>query len=218
MTNTGTRLADLPIPATPAAEVRRIADDVLARAEFAEAQPGLWEQVLRWINDFLGRLFTAIGDGGRGSIIGMVTLLTLGGILAYVVVRGTRSLRSDPGMDAAMDVGIGRSPREWLAEANQHEAEGRWRDAIRCRYRALLADLAAAGLVDEVAGRTSGEYLAAVRDDVPRAAEAFEDVTRRFELAWYGHEPATADDVHAFNDAAGRAAAGAGLRRALVSA
>lgn len=191
---------------------------MLARPEFAGAQPRWWERILQWIFDLWARLVEAVGGGGRGSVIGSVVLLAVVVAVLLIVLRMTRTMRRDPGVDPAMDAGIGRTPREWVDEALEHEAAGRWQDAVRCRYRALLADLAAAGLVEEIAGRTSGEYLAAVRSDVPAAAEPFEEVTRRFESAWYGHDETTADGVQAFTAAAARVVAAAGLRRSLVAA
>lgn len=211
-------MAELEVPSTGAEEARRIADDVLARREFAEAEPSLWDRFMQWLGDQIGLMFEAIGSGGRGTVVGLITLLVVGGVAVFFVVRYTRTVRRDPGMDLAMDEWIGRSSREWMAEAAEHEAAGQWRDAVRCRYRGLLADFAAAGLVDEVAGRTSGEYLTAIREDVPAAAEDFADVTRRFEAAWYGHQATAAADVEAFRAAARRVASAAGLRRSLASA
>lgn len=190
---------------------------MLSRPEFAGAQPRWWQRLLQWIFDLLDRTFETVGAGGRGSVIGVAVLLLVAAAVVLVVVRMTRSVRRDPGRDLALDVGIGRTPREWIAESAEHERAGRWRDAVRCRYRAQLAELAAAGLVDEIAGRTSGEYLAAVRADVPTAADAFSDVTRRFETAWYGHGDTTAEDVRAFAQAAARVTAAARGRR-LVTA
>lgn len=211
-------MADLPSPATSPEEARSIADSVLSRQEFAGAQPRWWQRLLRVLNDWWTDLVDTIGGQGRGSVIGLLVLLGVLAAAAFVVLRLTRGMRRDPGVDMALDAGIGRTPRDWIDEAREHEADGRWRDAVRCRYRALLADLSAAGLVDEIAGRTSGEYLAAVRSDVPRAGETFADVTRRFEAAWYGDAATSREDVEAFRDAAARAATAAGLRRSLAAA
>ena len=211
-------MADLPVPATSPEQARAIADDVLARPEFADAQPRWWARVLQWLFDAWARLVESVGGGGRGSVIGSLVLVAVVVAVILIVVRMTRTMRRDPRLDPAMDVGIGRSPREWVDEALEHERAGRWRDAVRCRYRALLADLASAGLVDEIAGRTSGEYLTAVRSDVPQAAEPFADVTRRFESAWYGHSDTTPDDVRAFTAAATAVAVAAGIRRPLAAA
>lgn len=210
-------MAELPVPATGADEVRRIADNVLGRPEFADAQPSWWDRGMRWVFDFFGRLFEALGGGGRGSVIGVITVLVVVVVALFVITRFTRTVRRDPARDPAMDIGIGRSPRDWIDEARRHEAAGEWRDAVRCRYRALLAELAAAGLVDEVPGRTSGEYLAAVREDVPTAAEHFAEVTRRFERAWYGHESTTPTEVEELTVASRAVVSAAGLRRSLVS-
>lgn len=205
------------MPTASAEEVRRIADQVLARPEFDGAQPTLWQRFLRLVGDFMGRVLEVIGGDGRGSVIGTVTVLAVAVLLIVVVLRYTRTLRRDPQRDLALTSEIGRSSRDWLAEAAEHEAADRWRDSVRCRYRALLADLAAEGLVDEVAGRTSGEYLTVVRSDVPNAGPAFADATRLFETAWYGHGVVTAADVDAFAGAARAALTAAGVRRAFAS-
>ena len=211
-------MADLRVPTTSADEVRRIADEVLARPEFADAQPTWWQQFLRLVGDFFSRIIEAVGGDGRGSLIGTVTVIALALLVIAVVIRYTRTVGADARRDMALQGGLGRNSTEWLADARAHEAEGRWRDAVRCRYRALLAELAAAGLVDEVAGRTSGEYLGAVQQDVPSAAASFGDATRLFEVAWYGHDTVTPDDAEAFAAAAQRTRSDAGLGRSLASA
>ena len=51
----------------------------------------------------------------------------------------------------------------------------RFRDAIRCRYRALVGDLARRGMIDEIPGRTSGEervqMAAAAPGELDRSVE-----------------------------------------------
>ena len=70
-------------------------------------------------------------------------------------------------------------------------------------------------LLDEVPGRTSGEYERVVRAVVPGAAPQFAWVTALFESCWYGREPSDADEQVLFDEAAGCGAAG---RWATVSA
>lgn len=210
-------MADLPAPATSAEEIRRITKSVLSRPEFGEAEPSLLTRALRAIGDFIARLVELVGAGGRGSIIGTVVLLGVAALFTWAVVRFTRTVRADPTREVAVAGQIGRTAEQWVGEAAARAAEGLWREAVRCRYRAVLAELAATGLVEEVAGRTSGEYLAAVTNDVPGAAASFLAVTRRFEAAWYGHDPTTAEDVEAFEVAARAVAQDAGIRRPTVS-
>ena len=204
-------MADLPAPAVDPEQVRRITESVLARPEFLEARPSWWRQGLRWIVDQFLRLFSAIGGDNRGSTIGTVAIVVIAIIIAFVVWRFTRTVRRDPGQDVAIEGGYGRTAADWLADARALEASGHWRDALRCRYRGLLAALAAEGLVEEVPGRTTGEYLTAVTEDIPTAADPFRVVTRAFEEAWYGHHHVGAADVEAFAGDARRVLSAAGL-------
>ncbi|MBA3372047.1 MAG: DUF4129 domain-containing protein [Actinomycetota bacterium] len=181
--------------------MRRVTAEVLARAEFVEARPGLWQRALSAVFDFIGRILELLGGGGRGSVIGTLILLGLSAVVAVLLWRFSRKVQRNPAAKAAATDPIGRSSRQWRAEAGEHEAAGRWRAAVRCHYRALIADLAAAGLLEEVPGRTSGEYLRVVVEDLPLAAEAFTAATSAFESAWYGHADVTADDVQQMREA-----------------
>jgi hypothetical protein len=71
---------------------------------------------------------------------------------------------------------------------------------LRCRYRALVADLATRGVLEEKPGRTAGEYRAELRGTVPAASQSFAGATALFERAWYGGRPAGADDAERFRE------------------
>jgi hypothetical protein len=75
---------------------------------------------------------------------------------------------------------------------------------VRCRYRALVAELAARGLVDEVPGRTAGEYRGEVRRNLPDAAADFAGATELFELAWYGRGETGAQQASRLRELSGR--------------
>lgn len=91
-----------------------------------------------------------------------------------------------------------REPVNWRAEAEQHRRAGRFRDALRCRYRALVGDLARGGLVDEIPGRTTGEERAQLRRVRPTANAPFSAAADLFDGAWYGHLPVDEADDDAF--------------------
>ena len=201
------------MPQTPPDDVERITQEVLSRPEFLDAQPSWLQQALRWIADTFDGFVERLGEGPRGSAIGTVVLVAVALLLIAVIIRYTRTMRRDRGLDAAVDAPVGRAADQWLADAVALEEAGDWRGALRCRYRALVAELAAAGLVEEVPGRTTGEYLTAVAADVPLAAESFATATRRFESAWYGHADVSREDVADFATTAQRSLADAGLRR-----
>ncbi len=85
-------------------------------------------------------------------------------------------------------------PERWRRQAAEHRDAGRYRDSIRCQYRALVGDLARAGYVDEIPGRTSGEERAQVRDIAPDLADAFATAADTFDIAWFDDGTVTSGD------------------------
>jgi len=77
----------------------------------------------------------------------------------------------------------------WLQLAEMAEADGRWRDAIRCRWRALVAEMAAEGSLADLAGSTVGEQRVQVGTTRPEAYPSFVAAATLFEEAWYGRHP-----------------------------
>ena len=104
---------------------------------------------------------------------------------------------------------MGRPFTAWDAEADRLEGEGRWREALRCRYRSLIARLAGAGVVDEIPGRTAGEYRTLVGGARPQVGEPFAGATDLFERAWYGDEATGPDESSDFRSLADRVRQGA---------
>jgi hypothetical protein len=176
----------LRVPVRDPQEVREVVREVLARPEFRPPERSLMERVLDWVLEAIGRLLAALGGSGAGGIVGLVLLaLVLVGV-GILAARFSRGLTPSPEVAAAVVGGRRRSAAEWRADAEAQERAGAWRDAVRSRYRALVADLAARGLVDEVPGRTAGEYRREVGRALPAAAGDFAGATELFEVAWYG--------------------------------
>lgn len=182
----------LPAPAAPADEVRRVVAEVLSRPEYAEAAPSFVARVRGWLAEQLGRLLEAVVGTGQASLIGSLLFAVAVAVAVVLAVRFARALRRDPETVAVTADGVGRHPADWAAEADAHEAAGDYRKALRCRYRHVIAVLAAAGVVDEAPGRTTGEYLAQARNRRPAAGDDLAAVTRAFEAAWYGQAPVDA--------------------------
>jgi hypothetical protein len=188
--------------------VRELADRILARPEFDEDRRSLLERardaIGGWFDDLLGEL----AGGGGGQLVGWAVVIVLTTAAVVFAVRFTRGARRDPGVVEGRPFVHRRTAAEWRAEAADHEAAGRWRPGLRCRYRALVADLAARGLVEEVPGRTTGEYRRQVDTAVPDVAPAFDGATRLFEGAWYGGRATGADDAARFRELEARVLAG----------
>lgn len=146
---------------------------------------------------------------------GLLWVLLIAVVLAlvYVAVRylSDRQARAskDPGDDDDVDpdddalvgtvvIDRSREPKGWRGEADEHRAAGRYRDALRCRYRALVGDLARRGLLDEIPGRTTGEERRQLRASAPDAVQFFREAADLFDGAWYGHVTVQAADDDRF--------------------
>jgi hypothetical protein len=137
-------------------------------------------------------------------IVGLVVLLVV--IVRAFASRGWKRRQKDDDVEDELDevelsaVAIDRSrePVNWRAEAEAHRRAGRFRDALRCRYRALVGDLARKGLIDEIPGRTTGEERAQLREIRPLASPPFDAAADLFDDAWYGDVPVAASDDDRF--------------------
>jgi len=187
-----------------AEEIRQLADDILARPEFAQPEPSLLERVRDWFEDLIGRMLEAAFSGSAGSVAGWLVLLVAIVAIVWFATRVGRTVQGRGGRVGVHVEGVHRRrPAEWRAEAEVLETEGQWKAALRCRYRALVGDLIADGLLEDVAGRTTGEYRRDLALRAPDRAEAFSAATELFELAWYADRPTGPDQSRRFQDLAG---------------
>lgn len=162
------------------------------------------------------------GLGLLGQLLVVVLAAALVLALAWLAVRWYRSRDvggeddgDDLDRDEEIDEPIGARvidhetpPERWRRLASDHRDAGRFRESIRCEYRALVGDLARAGYVDEIPGRTSGEE----RDQVARIAderiegnravsEAFDVAADTFDVAWFDDTVVSRDDDERFRTA-----------------
>ncbi len=155
---------------------------------------------------------TAPPAAGLGLVTMALWIALIAGLVVLLVVIGralaTRSAKTDDDVEGLDDPDVEevggvvvdrrREPSNWRAEADAHRRAGRFRDALRCRYRALVGDLARRGLVDEIPGRTTGEERAQLHDVAPRAAPPFDRAADLFDGAWYGDVAVDEGDDDAF--------------------
>jgi hypothetical protein len=200
--------APLPEPTHDPEEVEELADEILDRSEFRQPEPNPLERARQWVEREVGELFESAFSGSAGSLVGWAVLAAGLAAALWFGTRFGRTVQSGRGVAVTVEHGHQRTPGEWRSEAADHEAAGRWKQALRCRYRALVGDLVAAGVLDDVAGRTSGEFRREVADRAPGAAADFGGATELFELAWYGDRPTGPDENRRFRDLADRVGAG----------
>ena len=206
-------------------EVRRLADEILAGDQFAAPDRSFVRRAVDWVLRWLERIFggdgdrsgveTGTGGGAGGSSIFTILLLLAAAVAVVVLVRAlwrTGARRRKPKDELDVEVVGHLDADAWDALARRLEAEGRWTEAMRARFGALVERLTEQGIVADVPGRTTGEYRVEVRAALPEAADAFAAAADRFDRAWYGGQAAGPDDAAGFTAAAERVldAVGAG--------
>lgn len=177
----------LPEPQQDPATSRAQANEILGRSEFRAPEPSVIDRARTWLSEALGRLLTSLFAGGVGSALAWGILAVVVAGVIFLVTRVLRTVQHEPMRPGPTGpVEVRRSPVEWRHEAEACEARGEWKDALRCRFRALVGDLVARRVVRDLPGRTSGEYRADVAATLPAAAADFAAATELFEQAWYG--------------------------------
>jgi Domain of unknown function (DUF4129) len=174
-------------------------DHILSAKEFQSGHAPSWFDVLKariydWIGKQLDRLFgrfqhgRAIGNAIAWSVIALAALL-----LALWAVRA--SLRG--AKQTEMDLEGASRPeggwRDWLRNARAAAERGDYRAAIHGAYWAGVMRLEGAHRLPLDRARTPREALRLIRRESAEYAPLAQ-LTRRFELVWYGYRSATESD------------------------
>ncbi|MGK2947808.1 MAG: DUF4129 domain-containing protein [Acidimicrobiales bacterium] len=186
--------------------VREAADRILAESRYDRPAEPLIDRALGWIGDRISQALGELVTGGGGAVLAWAVLAAAVGGMIYLIVRHGRvgSLRVPrPGAPEVM-VELTRSARQWRDEAVALEAAGRWREGLRCRHRALVADLVGQGAIPEQPGRTAGEYVRDIATTRPDAAPSMAAATELFEAAWYGGAATGAAEAERFAELSDR--------------
>ncbi|MGH9212297.1 MAG: DUF4129 domain-containing protein [Acidimicrobiales bacterium] len=185
---------ELPESEHDPSRVREAADDIMSRPEYQEPPKTLFERIVDWIGERLGDTVSGLSLGGAlPQFVAWLILIALLAGVGFLIVKsvqagswGRIARRRTEDAQVITSAERHRSASDWMAEAVGHEAGGRWREGLLCRYRALVTQLVAREVLAEVVGRTAGEYVRDVSARWPNAAASFVAATDLFEAAWYG--------------------------------
>jgi hypothetical protein len=191
-------------------------NDILSRPEFKTSSAAAaseeneeegdwfsrwWEKVWRWFQQPpAARPDRApVEADPSASMVGaksvmVITFLVLVGTLLFIVIKSALSppspgasstassmLRLQPSSEAAP-----KPTSSWVTMADESVAQGRYRDAIRQTYLALLTQLQRQGVIKFFDTRSNGECVAGFHGPLEHHA-VFSRLTARFDQAWYGH-------------------------------
>jgi len=172
---------------------------ILAGKDFQAIRGPTWFELLRariydWIARQLAKLFDKIGlPHGFGNVIAW-TLITLAALLLiFWAVRAAARAGSRAEMDLRGAAGAGQDSHYWLREARDAAARGDYRAAIHAAYWAAIARLEEMKSLPEDRSRTPRESLRLIRRESAAYAPLLQ-LTRRFELVWYGYRSADSSD------------------------
>lgn len=180
--------------------VRRSAREILAGKDFRRDRSP-FAGFFDWLAERL-RFTRGPSGGGPGLLGNLLTFALIAGAIVLIVrllaTRQRRMTKPEDRDGLVTTVDQHRSAEDWAEAAEGFERDGRLREAVRARYRELLARLAEDRTIVELVGKTSGELLAELSRASPASAEQFGRVTHMFERAWYGGSDVSEPDLRSF--------------------
>ena len=163
----------------------------------------LLKRFFDWVDSWMRRQRPTPPSGqswvsaGSGPLT-WVLVAAAAALLALLLVRFPRRRRAraeapEPVAAAALAGGgslpdaLAQPADAWARFADEFAREGEWRLALRALYLRLLVVLHERGALRYERQRTNGDYLRALR--ASPAGAPFGQLTRAFDLAWYGNKP-----------------------------
>lgn len=172
-------------------EAREAAREELSRRAYEEAKPPLLQRFVDWVlerlSDLLGSTSAQL-PGGRWALLLLVLLVA--GLVALVLARVRPARRT--GRTEVFEAGRQLSAADHRAAAEAAAARGDHATALTERFRALVRELEARGVVEPRPGWTADEVARAAGAAVPGVAAALRRAATLFDEVRYGGRPATA--------------------------
>lgn len=196
-----------------------IEKDIPLLERIAQSISDMWDWIARqlgklldWLLDLLPRPRIPGLAGASGvtrwitfGVVALIVIIVL--VLAFNVLRRSRA-KSSEAVETSSPLGsradedpLSRGATEWERYAAQLAAAGKFREAIRAWYHAVLVTCYAAGILHFRKGRTNWEYVASLGPSLEWRPDMIE-LTRRFEREWYGSLHSTPEALDACSERA----------------
>lgn len=167
---------------------------------------GDWVQKLfKWLAQLLFGGAGLVGSAGGVSYLVLGLVLAVVGIVALVAFIGLRqrggpapvSSSAVPAASGKDEDPLSRTSSEWERFAAELMGSGRFREAVRAWYHAVLVTLFRSGLLHYRKDRTNWEYAYALGPELPWRP-GFVEATRTFEQVWYGRREAPRETAEVY--------------------
>ncbi len=186
--------------AAPLPDARAKLNEILSRREFRAVRPPNWldrlrEQAALWLLRLLEKIFGSVPRlPGAGEVLVWVVIALA---LIVLVLWLKRALESAAARETPVPLEAAavptRSSSQWMSDARAAAERGDYREAMHCAYWAAISRVEEADVVKPDRTRTPREHLRRVPQTFAQRA-LVADLTRRFEVIWYGYHAATAAD------------------------
>jgi hypothetical protein len=173
-------------------------NSILGSREFRGQQGPTWfgvlgRRILDWIDRQLDKIFGPIRRKKLGNVVAWIAIGLVGVLLLFWTLRFLMRAGQGADMDLTGAAPIGNDWRRWLREARDAAGRGDFRTAIHAAYWTAIVRMEEMKSLPEDRARTPRESLRLIGRD-SSAYAPLAQLTRRFELVWYGYRNATAAD------------------------
>lgn len=182
-------------PLDPGRDVaREWARRELSDPVYAKARPGLLQRLVEWVIERLQSIdlsSSLVADPRTGIVL----LVLVAALVVTVVLLRTGRLRG-PGRRASSEPVLADRTLDaaaYRARADEAAAAGRWADAVRERFRAVVRALEERVVLDERPGRTADEAASEAAAALPALAGELAAGARVFDDVCYGDRTATSE-------------------------
>jgi Domain of unknown function (DUF4129) len=153
----------------------------------------LWQKIRSWIDRKLEKIFGPIRRKAVGNLVAWIAIGLAAALLLFWTVRFLLHTGRSSEMDLSGAAPVGHDWRRWLREAREAAGRGDFRAAIHAAYWTAIVRMEETNSLPEDRSRTPRESLKLVGSG-SAAYAPLAQLTRRFELVWYGYRAATATD------------------------
>ncbi|MCR6486556.1 DUF4129 domain-containing protein [Amycolatopsis sp. OK19-0408] len=184
-------LIDVPVDIDRDA-ARRAAAEELTDPKYRDAQPNILQQIGQWLGDRLNELLNGLSSSFPGGVFGLALVLVLLIVLVVVIRLRTGKIARAARAERTVFGGTRRqSAGDYRRAAAEAAAAGRYDDAVRDRFRAVVRALEERALLDVRSGRTADEAAAEAGLLLPNVADALRRGARLFDDVHYGGREGT---------------------------
>ncbi len=184
------RLIDVPVDIDRDA-ARRAAEEELSDPKYRDARPGFLQQIGQWLGEQLEKLLNSLSSDVPGGIFGVVLVVALLIVLVVVIRLRTGKMAGSARADRVVFGGQRKSAADYRRAAGEAAAAGRFDDAVRDRFRAVVRALEERALLDSRSGRTADEAAAEAGLLLPNVADQLRQGGRLFDDVHYGGREGT---------------------------